>query len=49
MRMKQRLERIKMFRKQPLRQYEAFIWMVYVRHRGIETKGLPFFLKRQAE
>ena len=49
MSMRQRLKRIKMFRNQSLRQYEAFIWQVYVRHRGIEAEGLPFFLRRQAE
>lgn len=47
--MKKRLQRMQMFRRASLREYEAFVWRVYTRPRHILANDLPFFLKRQAE
>lgn len=48
-RMRLRLQRMKLFRNATLREYEAFVWKVYTRPTHVEAKDLPFFLKRQAE
>jgi hypothetical protein len=47
--MKKRLQRMQMFRRVSLREYEGFVWRVYTRPKHILADDLPFFLKRQAE
>jgi hypothetical protein len=48
MRMRLRLQRMKLFKNCSLRTYESFVWKVYTRRKK-EIEDVPFFLKRQAE
>ena len=48
MRMKLRLERMKLFKNATLREYESFVWIACTRPQK-KIEDVPFFLKRQAE